>query len=186
MKKRILLLTLTLVFFSYPVSATVINYNAVNLSGDTWRYNYSITNDTLSQDIKEFTIWFDLGLYDNLSILNSPLDWDSIAIQPDARIPAEGFFDSLALSSGVAVGESLSGFSVVFDWLGQNTPGSQFFEIIDPFSFNTIDSGFTTEIVDTPSVPEPSVLLLLIPGLLLIRLLSDKNQMILENSRGGE
>ena len=51
--------------------------------------------------------------------------------------------------------------SVQFDYLGTNTPGTQFFDIFDPFTFAILDSG-VTQLAD---VPEPNMLLLLMTGL---------------------
>jgi len=47
----------------------------------------------------------------------------------------------------------VAGFAVSFDWLGTGEPGAQFYEIIDPDTFETIDSGWT--------VPEPGTICLL-------------------------
>jgi len=54
---------------------------------------------------------------------------------------------------GIGVGETVSGFAVSFDWLGGGEPGPQTYEIVDPGTLATIDSGVT--------VPEPTTLLLL-------------------------
>ncbi len=145
------------------VSATTITAELTNIGGNTWESVYTLQNDSLTTSIDEFTIWFDLGSYENISVVSTPLDWDPIVIQPDSGIPDDGYYDVLALSSGIAFGESLGGFVVSFDWLGNSTPTSQFFEIIEPFNFNTLDSGQTT--IVTASVPEPSSLALLLLGL---------------------
>ncbi|MBN1765568.1 MAG: PEP-CTERM sorting domain-containing protein, partial [Sedimentisphaerales bacterium] len=60
----------------------------------------------------------------------------------------------------IAPGETVSGFSVSFDWLGTGVPGAQFYEIIDPDDFSTLDSGYT--------VPEPGTTILLCLGGLMI------------------
>ena len=36
------------------------------------------------------------------------------------------------------------GFAVQFTWLGAGTPGAQPFEIVDPDTFQTLESGSTT------------------------------------------
>ena len=64
-------------------------------------------------------------------------------------------------NQGIGIGQNVSGFTVSFDWLGTGDPGSQFYEIIDPDTFDTIDSGFT--------VPEPAILPLLALGVLALR-----------------
>jgi hypothetical protein len=149
--------------------ATLITYSVTNVANSTWRYDYSITNTTLTDAIDEFTIFFDRTLYTNLSVDNSPVDWDSIVIQPDLHLPDDGFFDSLALNGGVNPGATLNGYSVFFDWLGTGAPSSQAFTVVDPISFIQLDSGVTSLLVEPPttSVPEPSTLTLLGIGLLL-------------------
>jgi hypothetical protein len=144
--------------------ATLITYSATNVADATWRFDYSIANDTLSSPIEEVTIYFGLGLFSNLQVSGSPLTWDSIVIQPDELIPSDGFFDSLALDRALSPGDTLSGFSVLFDFLGTGTPGSQRFEVVNPTSFLVIDSGVTS--APPTAVPEPSSLALLFLGLL--------------------
>lgn len=162
MNKRSLLLVALL--FAAPISnATVIDATGFNVVDNRWQFDYVVNNDTLAIDIEEFTIWFDLGLFDNLDVVASPADWDSIAINPDGSIPDDGFFDSLALAGGIAPGDLLGGFSVQFDWLGGGDPISQFWEIIDPFTFEPLDSGETN--VTIVRVPEPGTLALLFAAL---------------------
>lgn len=142
--------------------ATVITYETTQLGGSTWRYDYVVTNDTLGTPIEEFAIFFELGRYANLTALGLPGDWDGFVAQPDPLLPDDGFIDVLTFAGGVLTGDSLGAFSIVFDWLGDAAPGSQRFDIIDPLSFTTLDSGFTTRAATPPtSAPEPSVLVML-------------------------
>lgn len=147
-----------------PVWATTVTYDLANISGNTWEYTYSVSNDTLAQDIEEFTIFFDLALYENLVATATPAGWDPLVIQPDPGLPDDGFYDALALTvaAGIAPGGALSGFGVQFDFLGVGTPGAQPFDIVDPLTFNTLDSG-TTQLA---SVPVPAALWLFGSGLL--------------------
>ncbi len=153
------------IFLSTTASATVISFDATNIAGNTWEYSYTVENDSLAVDIEEFTIFFDLGIYENLVIGTAPAGWDPLAIQPDPLLPDDGFYDALALGVGIASGASLGGFTVQFDFLGAGAPGSQFFNILDPFTFDLLDSG---ETVPAPGVgvPAPGALLLLAIGLL--------------------
>lgn len=143
--------------------ATEIKYVAESLSGADWRYSYLVSNDTLAVDIKEFTVYFDASLFSNLAVNVSPSGWDSLVAQPDSNIPANGFFDSLAVAQGISPGSSLGGFSATFTYLGSGAPGVQSFEIVDA-GFNVINSGLTQAI----PVPEPSQWGLFVAGLGLV------------------
>ena len=166
-----LLLCLYVLISALPVQATNISYTLTDLGGNRFEYEYRVENDSLAFAIEEFTIFFDLGLYENLAVSSSPADWDSIVIEPDPLLPDDGFFDALALSSGILPGDTQDGFSVSFDWLGVGAPtDGQYFEVIDPTSFAVLDQG-TTILATSPSpVPEPSTLLLFTGGLLLMNL----------------
>ena len=103
----------------------------------------------------EFTIWFDYGLFDNLSIETPDPPsghWSELVAQPEPVLFDDGYYDGLVISTGIGIGEMVSGFSVSFDWLGVGEPGRQFYEIIDPVTFETLESGWT--------IPEPATILL--------------------------
>lgn len=132
-------------------NAATITYDVTNTSGNTWRYDYTVTNDTLGSDLFEFTVLFDYTLFENLAVDASPADWDSLVAQPDANIPDDGFFDSLNLTTGLPPDATQSGFSVLFDFLGSGSPGAQPFNIVDPDTFETIESGTTVSAVPLPA-----------------------------------
>lgn len=157
----------TLLLFAASSMADSITYTVDNISGDTWQYNYTIDNSAGSFDIEEFTIYFDFDLFENLVVVASPADWDPFVIQTDPGIPDDGFFDALFLAVPLAVGDMLGGFSVQFDFLGMGTPGSQFFEIVDPNTFDVLAEGLTMA-QDVVPVPEPTTAVLVATGLLLI------------------
>ena len=145
---------------------TEIRYELADLGSDRWQYTYGVINHTLAAGIEEFTIWFDYGMYDDLVVTTSdPLsgDWDEIVWQVEPVLKDAGGYDALENASNLAIGigETVSGFAVRFDWLGEEAPGSQFYEIIDPTTFDTIDSGWTT--------PEPASLCLLGLGAIVLR-----------------
>lgn len=144
--------------------ATIINYAATSLGGDVWRYDYVIENNTLSDPIAEFTVYFPESLYQNLVVVSSPIDWDSIVVQPDPALPADGFFDALSLSSGLMPGALDGVFSVSFTYLGSSIPGIQPFNVYDN-SFNLLDSGFT---LPASPVPEPDTFVMMMLGLALL------------------
>lgn len=142
--------------FVGSAQAAFIEYATTDLGGGSWRYDYTVGQEAdLAFDVEEFAIFFDLGLYSNLSLAGTPEGWDGLVAQPDPFLPDNGFADWLALGSGIAPGSSLGGFSVLFTWLGPGTPGSQTFDIIDPITFDVLRSGVTTP------VPEPGTLGLL-------------------------
>jgi hypothetical protein len=151
--------------------ATVIEYDLEDTGGNTWRYNYYVTNDTLGESLDEFTVYFDVGLFADLSIGDAPLSWDPIVIEPDPNLPHAGFYDALALVAGIAPGETLGGFWVQFSWLGAGSPGSQLFDVVNA-NFETIDSGITRLRVTDPGppvgVPEPGSLGLLAVALVMM------------------
>ena len=144
---------------------TEITYEIEDLGTGQWQYTHEVTNVNLAM-IEEFTIWFDEGLYDNLIVTTPsplPTDWDEIVWQPDAVLSDPGAFDSLAIGSntGIGTGESVYGFSVSFGWLGTGSPGTQYYEIINPDTFETVDAGYT--------IPEPGTVLLLGLGAVVLR-----------------
>jgi hypothetical protein len=148
---------------STPANSTAIKYTLDNLGGSLFQYNYTLVNDTLGFDVDQFSVYFDLGLYENLSVSASPSLWDSLVIQPDSTVPADGFFDTVSLGPVVVPGDSLGGFSVSFEWLGGATgPGDQNFELFDA-GFNVIDSGRTMD--GRASMPVPASLSLLALGM---------------------
>jgi hypothetical protein len=152
--------------------ASLIEFSVANLGANAWRYAYEITNDSLPGGINEFTIHFDRALYSGLSVSGTPAGWDSLVVQPDPAIPANGFFDSLALAQPLALGSSLSGFAVDFIFLGAGTPGVQPFDIVDPATFAVLASGTTQPAQIGPPPPngtaaEPASAVLLFTALLL-------------------
>ncbi len=135
--------------------SVAITFDASEAGGSRWQYIYDVANTSLPEPIQEFTIWFDVDLYANLSIVtpNPPAaDWDELIAQPDPVLTDDGFYDAAALAGGIPNGGNVTGFCVEFDWLGIGRPGSQTFDIIDPDTYQTIYSGTTA--------PEPGTLAL--------------------------
>ncbi len=167
MKRQIFLGAIIAVFFSAAAFAgmmTEIVYDVDEISPVTWQYSYDVTNISLTEQIKEFTIWFEFGLYEKLTVEtpDTPAGWDQIVVQPEPVLHDDGAYDAKALGLGIGIGQIVTGFSVSFDWLGDAVmPGSQFYEIINPLTYETIDCGWT--------IPEPTTLFLLGLGSMALR-----------------
>lgn len=144
--------------------AASVQYKSTNIAGSTWRYDYTLINDG-PVTVDEWTVFFDPLSFSALSVVATPVGWDSIAIQPDAVVPSDGFFDSLAISAGLESGQALSGFSVTFVFLAGAAPGSQPFNIVDSRTFATLQTGFTETAGAIAPIPEPSHASLLLLGL---------------------
>jgi len=131
--------------------AIIIESQLSDLGANRFELNYSLTNDDLASGIEGFTIYFDLAIFSNLQITSSVLGWDEIVFQPDPFIPDDGIYDALATGAGIALGETLGGFAVAFDLLPGVQLATQFFDIYDPFDFDILSSGTTSQLV--PSLP---------------------------------
>ncbi len=159
----ITILSVVFVFFS-SAQAAIVTYALTSLGGNDYSVEFSVENNTLGAPIEEFTIFFPVGDYENISILASPLDWDGLAIEPDIGIPDDGFADWLALGAPIAVDATLGGFVAMFTYLGSGAPGDFLFDIIDPNTFATLESGVATLAAGTP-IPIPGAVWLFGVGL---------------------
>lgn len=164
------LLALGVGFTSLTASAALIEYDLTSLGGNNYQYDYTVTNTGTVTAIDEFTIYFDLGLFANIQSVAAPTGWDPLAIQPDAALSADGFFDGLALSAPLFNGESIGGFSVRFEWLGAtgSLPGSQEFDIVDPFTFASLFSGNTVAAQVSGAVSSPATFSIILLGLAML------------------
>lgn len=169
MKVMRILAGLLLAVGASNAGATMITFDATNLGGAAWRYDYSITNDTQAGGIDYFTISFDQALYSDLRGAAGPEGWDILLLQPDPGIPADGVFDSLALGPGIAFGTTLAGFSVTVDFLGSVLPATLPFLVMNPFTFEPVEEGVASLPASSPpaAVPEPSTQILLASAILM-------------------
>jgi hypothetical protein len=131
-------LVCSLILSLQPAFAALISAETTHVSGNTWQSNYTITNDSLNDDIEWFAIYFESGLYTNLVNASTPSinnDWDILIQQPDDPfVGDDGWFDAFAWADGIKPGESLTHFIVQFDYWGTSSQIVQYFEIYDATS----------------------------------------------------
>jgi hypothetical protein len=162
-------------FDSYAGLSNPISYQLEELGQGRWKAIYEVHNISLSEPLREFTLWYDYGLYSNLTIeTTTPLNtaWSERIFDPyrlPPLTPFHGFYDALASDTGIAAGQWVSGFAVSFDWLGSGVPGSQRYEILDPETYETLIEG------QTVYIPEPATGLLLILSCAYLRKNPNKN-----------
>lgn len=171
------------------LSACVLQASAVEVTASlsqvseiVWQMNLAMTNDDgVPASIREFTLWFPENQFADLSIVASPVGWDSIVAQPDVILASFGFFDSLATGSGLELGQSQSGFSLRFSYLGQGAPtAGMAYQVVDPSTLTVTAQGVT--LPAATSVPEPASSLQLVIGLAAIGMTVVRRKF---NRRGG-
>jgi len=157
---------LSLVFFCVIQStqAALISSQFSDLGGNNWTVDLTLTNNSESAGINEFTLYFSESLYANLSVVSSPSSWDSFVAQPDLFLASPGFFDAYN-PIGLSLGAVQSGFKIGFTFLGQGAPGELPFDIIGA-DFQPVSSGTST--VVAAQVVEPSALWLMLAGILVL------------------
>ncbi len=135
--------------------AAVISYQVTNVSGSTWRYDYSVANDdTITSEVRLFDILFDPALYSEATLTivsGAGIDagWDQLILASGIGVPAA--YDVLATGAGIGNGQAVSGFAVTFTWTGAGEPGAQQFEIYDPDTYALLGAGATTPVVPAPA-----------------------------------
>ena len=157
--------------FSECIYAALVTYALIPLSGNLYRYTYTVSNDgSLGSGVavELFDIDFPTDIYDENSltiVTSSPLaaSWNETILASAPGAPA--VYDVFALVGGILDGGSAAGFAIEFRWLGgPNGPGPQAFAVFDPNTFAL------TQIGQTTAVPEPSMLLLVSTALLILAL----------------
>lgn len=145
---------------SSTAAATEVEYALEDVGGGQWVYHYTMRNTTLADPIEQFVIWFEPGLYENLSIVSEPeigYDWYQDTVEPDPVWLFYGAYRALAWDEGIGVGEYESGFAVRFTYLGGGAPGVQEFDIVDPNEYVSLEAGWTAPVywVDTEAKGNP-------------------------------
>jgi len=152
---------------TYALPFAEFTYVETDLGTGMWQYDYTLTNASdpvtdAGYDLYE--VFFEYDSQASFSVGSLPTDWDLIY--------GGGFGESFSLVAGaaplgsdIAPGQSLSGFSFLFDYQAGALPfEALFFNTNDPYSYPEISSG-TSSPSATP-VPEPTTLLLLGTGLI--------------------
>jgi hypothetical protein len=170
-------------------NSIIIDYSwaQVGNTGNTYIYTYSVDNNGMlpgMAPIQVFDILFDPTLYQETSITNvtpeplntqwSPTILSSVGSSSPAAFDAES-------QSGIAAGNTVSGFAVEFNYLGQGNPGSQPFEIYN-LSFNMIQTGST----QLAGAPEPSSGSYLVGILLVCGVWAVRRKLVQDSPRIGQ
>jgi len=168
--------------------AIIINSSASLVSGNTWKVTYDFTNDVPNLTIDFVSIYYDFGLFENLVAVGSPDAWivevfDQVGSFFNNDGIVDFYLDDFVLGNPIEAGQSLGGFVVQFDFLGDPTEAFGVtaevlaFDPSDPFGPPTIlDTGMSTEqplIVNNVSAPSIGIMVLVF----LIGLLSSKQFM---------
>jgi hypothetical protein len=176
-KGQATLVLLALLGFNYGVAspsakADGVQYQATQVSGDTWQYTYTLTGTPLGAN-QAFTVFFDPTVTSNL--VDTSMDatdpaslaaenWLSFTLPPAPPLMSDGVYTALALVDDDSATEA---FTVAFDYSGLGKPGSQMFSIDQFDAFGNLvmnlQTGETTPV--GVAAPEPGAGVLLILGL---------------------
>jgi len=80
---RTIALTMLAGAISASSQAIIIGYDLQNPGSSTREYAFTVIDDSLLVDIEEFTVFFDFGRTENLSVTGSAGGWESLVNQPD-------------------------------------------------------------------------------------------------------
>src|SRR5262249_21148980 len=111
---------------SSAAAAVTITYQVTDLPDlvageDLWQYRYTVNGSFVA--FGGFNVYFSPVLYRGVE--NPPPtvngDWSVFTIEPDAVLPADGFYN--ASTTGSSNPSLADPFTVSFIWLGTATPG---------------------------------------------------------------
>lgn len=162
--KSLFAVTCAMLAAALSAAAADVRTTVSQVGSSTWDVSFSVMAG-VGQPVKAFSVYFDWARASNIRVQASPGSWDSIAVQGDASLNSDGFFDSLALIAGVAPGAMLGGFTARLDWLEAGGPGALRYTINDPMTFAALESGMTNGAGVAAPVPEPQTWAFLLVGL---------------------
>lgn len=147
---------LILICFASPARAALITTNFSDLVGNQGTVEIQLSLGK-SEVLEGFQVFFSENLFSNLSIINSPTNWDSLIL---SSVQGPSIFDSfnfLGLENGTA--------TLSFTFIGQSPIQELNYELYNG-NFEVTGSGVAAN-VKTP-VPESSGLMLMLLGLMAI------------------
>lgn len=158
--KSISLLFTFLFWVANPARAALITTEFSELVGNqgTVDINFSLS---AGENLSGLSLYFSEHLFADLAIIFSPVEWDSIVLQPDLFLGA-GLFDNYN-NAGMSEGYARIAFTYLADELFQPLA----YDLYDA-DFVLIESGLSTNV--TSSVPESSAIILLLLGLMAVAL----------------
>ncbi|WP_373501869.1 PEP-CTERM sorting domain-containing protein [Desulfococcus sp.] len=135
------------------------------LETDLWRYDYTLKNTSdpiLDEGFDIYEVFFEYDFNSSFSVLSLPADWDLTY--------GSGFGTGISLVAGpspfgsdIAPGQSLSGFSFLFDYQAGALPFEVTFANPEDVDNPVIMAGNSAP--GTIPVPEPSTMISLLLGL---------------------
>lgn len=164
------ILYLTLLITSMSANALLINASVTKLDNQQYQADYQIYNNTQGA-VDGLIVYFQYGLFDNLSLLSSPTDWDAFVAPTEDLfdVQEDGFADALALGAPLQAGDTLNGLSVVFDWLG-NTDVINSMQRFETYDANTFDvtstGGYQLRFAQSVSAPSNALLFIALIGVM--------------------
>jgi hypothetical protein len=145
-------------------AAVSIEYKLVALGAPgQFEYQYTVKNVSLATPLSWFSVDFDPYLYDESSLAITSTatgTWSEQLLASIAVLGVPAQYDVFETGGiPLAIGESETGFSVAFTWLGSGTPGSQAFTVYDASNFAVLDAGTTAAATQPPNgLPEPATM----------------------------
>jgi hypothetical protein len=139
-----------------PARAALITTNFSDLVGNQGTVDIQLSLGN-AEVVEGFQVFFSENLFSNLSIINSPVGWDSLIL---SSVQGPSIFDSfnfLGLENGIA--------KLAFTYLGQGPIQELNYEFYNG-NFEVTGSGVAANV--KTSVPESSGLMLALLGLLAI------------------